>query len=217
MMLSPDAYHRIFLKGKTPEKIMTVIRGLKREIGRLKNVMEHPDYQPLMCPSEDVQISCMREYVERAKKALADAGGVYVPSKAEAAAESLNAELAHVSKAEFSIGGFFGGFKTKTYTVDGDQIHMDEETSFDENLSELDAALMPEINKAYFLNALADLHLGEWRRNYDPSRFGHAILDGTQWHLYLEFDNGHKPVKFSGSNSYPYNFNRLLELFSMQY
>ena len=58
---------------------------------------------------------------------------------------------------------------------------------------------------------MADLYLGEWRKNYDPSRFGYAVLDGTQWHLYLYFSNGHKPLKIHGSNDYPYNFDRLLD------
>lgn len=216
MMICPETYYHHYLEGKTPEQIMTAIRGLKREIGRLKNVIEHPDYQPLICPSEDVQLSCMRDYLVRAKKALIDAGGVYVPSKAEVAAESLDAELAHICKVEFSIGGFFDGFTTRTYTIDGDQLHMDVEHSLMLNPPDSDEGEIEEMDKEYFLNALAGLHLGEWRKNYDPSRFGYTVLDGTQWHLYLEFDNGHKPVKFAGSNSYPYNFNRLLELFDMQ-
>lgn len=42
MMISPDNYYDIFLKGKTKEQIMTAIRGLKQEIGSLKNALENP-------------------------------------------------------------------------------------------------------------------------------------------------------------------------------
>ena len=53
-MISPEGYYEEYLKGKTAEQIMTTIRGLKKEIGHLKNIMIHPDYgeQPIMHPSE---------------------------------------------------------------------------------------------------------------------------------------------------------------------
>ena len=44
MMISPEGYYEFYLKGKTQEQIKSTIRGLKNEIGYLKNVMEHPDY-----------------------------------------------------------------------------------------------------------------------------------------------------------------------------
>lgn len=44
MMISPESYYEMNLKGKTAEQIMSAIRGLKNEIGHLKNVMEHPNY-----------------------------------------------------------------------------------------------------------------------------------------------------------------------------
>ena len=61
------------LKGKTPEQIMSAIRGLKQEIGRLKNIVEHPNYElrsMVIHPTEKVQISMNQEYLERAKQAL---------------------------------------------------------------------------------------------------------------------------------------------------
>lgn len=39
--------------------------------------------------------------------------------------------------------------------------------------------------------------------------------DGTQWELVFEYNNGHKPVRFDGDNSYPYNFERLEMLFGI--
>ncbi len=60
MMIDPETYYEINLKGKTAEQIMSAIRGLKQEIGRLKNIAEHPNYQCMMRPSEDVRIWCNR-------------------------------------------------------------------------------------------------------------------------------------------------------------
>lgn len=45
MMICPETFYEDKLKGKTATQIMTAIRGLKQEIGRLKNVVEHPDYE----------------------------------------------------------------------------------------------------------------------------------------------------------------------------
>ena len=41
------------------------------------------------------------------------------------------------------------------------------------------------------------------------------VLDGTQWELEFEYSNGHKPVRFDGDNSYPYNFDKFQRLFGI--
>ena len=58
MMISPEGYYEEHLKGKTKEQIMTAIRGLKQEIGHLKNTMESPDYgkELIMHPSEETRL-----------------------------------------------------------------------------------------------------------------------------------------------------------------
>lgn len=77
MMISPEGYYEAYLKGKNVAQIMTAIRGLKNEIGHLKNIMEHPDYgdRPIIYPSESTRLWCTRLYLERAKEALVAAGG----------------------------------------------------------------------------------------------------------------------------------------------
>ena len=215
MMIDPETYYEEYLKGKTAEQIVSKIRSLKREINYLKNTMEHPEYQCMVHPSEDVRIGCNRLYLERAKQALTQAGGSYIPTKAELRAEEFHANIPYVSKVEFCIGGFFEGFETRSYIIDGDHIHMDVEQSLVSKPSHAEEAGVEETDKESFLKRLADLHIGEWRRNYDLSRFGYAVLDGTQWHLYIYFSNGHRTVKIHGSNDYPYNFHELAELFGL--
>jgi hypothetical protein len=61
------------------------------------------------------------------------------------------------------------------------------------------------------------MYIGEWLRHYDPKRFGCDVLDGTQWSVIFEYNNGHKPVEFSGSNDYPYNFDDFIEIFGLDY
>lgn len=85
MMISPESYYEEHLKGKTKEQIMTAIRGLKQEIGRLKKIMEGPEYGILeiVHPNEDTRLYWTREYLERAKQAYAEASGTYTLSKSQ--------------------------------------------------------------------------------------------------------------------------------------
>jgi len=72
MMISPEGYYEEYLKGKTKEQIMTAMRGLKQEIGLLKNTMESPDYgqEEIVHPSEDTRLHWTRGYLEKAKETL---------------------------------------------------------------------------------------------------------------------------------------------------
>lgn len=82
MMISPEGYCEEYLKGKDEKQIMRAIRGLKPEIGKLKNIMESPDYgsKAIIKPSERTRLWCIRLYLDRAKQTLADIGGTYTPS-----------------------------------------------------------------------------------------------------------------------------------------
>lgn len=210
MMISPEGYYEEYLKGKTKEQIMTVIRGLKQEIGRLKNTMERPDYgvKPIMHPSEDTRLHWTREYFERAKQAYAEAGGTYTLSKSEEKVADFDANMDAISKITFSIGGFFGGYRNyivelsdglKAYT----KLWEDEEP-----FSLVDDDNKEPFTKDTFIATLKELHIGEWRRRYSTKRFGYTVCDGTQWELEFEYNNGHKPVMLGGDNSYPYNFDK---------
>lgn len=215
MMISPETYYEENLKGKSAAQIMSVIRGLKQEIGRLKNAIEHPNYGCMVLPSEETRIWCSRLYLERAKEALVEAGGTYTPSKAEEKVAEFDTNIPFINKVEFRIGGVFQGFETRTYTVHGDEVHSNIECSLILKSSDTEEIQMEEMDTESFLEEIKDLHIGEWRRSYDPSRWGYAVLDGTHWHLYIYYSNGHRTVKIEGSNDYPYNFNRLLELFDI--
>jgi len=217
MMISPESYYEECLKAKTREQIMTVIKGLKQEIGRLKNTMEGPEYgiNEIVHPSEDTRLHWTREYLERARQAYAEAGGTYTLSKSEQKAADFDANIDAICKITFSIGGFFGGYRSyiveltdglKAYT----KLWEDEEplTLWDEYNEEL-------FTKDTFTDALKDLHIGEWRRRYSTERFGYVVCDGTQWELEFEYNNGHKSVRFNGDNSYPYNFDKFQMLFGI--
>ena len=217
MMISPKAYYEEQLKGKTKEQIISAIHGLKQEIGRLKNIMESPDYgqEAIVHPSEDTRIHWTREYLERAKLAYNQAGGNYTLSKLEEMAADFDSNMNSICKIIFSIGGFFGGYRS--YVVElSDELRAYTKLWEDvEPLALLDTDNDENFTKATFIASIADLHIGEWRRRYSTQRFGYTVCDGTQWELEFEYNNGHKPVRFDGDNSYPYNFDRLKMLFGI--
>ena len=167
--------------------------------------------RPLLIHSYDRTRIFPVEYLQRAKQALAEAGGTYTPSATERKAIDFNNNIPHIRKVVFSIGGFFGGYETKTFTVDGDKVHVKAEHTF-----KPDVVNVEEVDTKAFFEELKDLHIGEWRRVYDTYRFGVAFLDGTQWHLEIYFSNGRRAAKFHGSNAYPYNFDRLLDVFEIE-
>lgn len=218
MMISPEGYYEEHLKGKTAAQILTAIRGLKNEIGRLKNTMEHPDYgnEAVMRPSESTRLYWTRLYLERAKEAFAEAGGTYVPSQAEVKAAYFEENIPAINKLIFSIGGYFGGFETRTITLDDEHLRMDVEHSL--ILKPTNFYIEPDYpcSKDEFLDGLRELHIGEWRSRYDLSRFGCAVLDGTQWELEIHYSNGRKPIKIYGDNAYPYNFDQFQELLRVE-
>lgn len=214
MMISPEGYYEEYLKGKTAEQIMTVIRGLKKEMGYLKNTMEHPSYgkQPIMSPSESTRLWCTRLYLERAKEALAEAGGTYVPSQAELKAADFEDNIPAISNLVFSIDGFFGGYETRTYTLGADYLQMDVGHPLILKPTNFYIEKDYPCGKDEFIEGFRELRIGEWRRHYDLRRFGCMVLDEAQWEFKIYFSNGHKPVKISGDNAYPYNFDQFQEL-----
>ena len=217
MMISPEVYYEEQLKGKTKEQIISAIRGLKQEIGRLKNIMESPDYgqELIVHPSEDVRLHWTREYLEKAKQAYAEAGGIYTFSKLEEKAADFNLNMDFICKITFGIGGFFGGYRSYIVEISDNLKAYTKLWEDEESLILFDNENEEPFTRGTFLAALADLHIGEWRRRYTTQRFGYTVCDGTQWELEFEYNNGHKPVRFEGDNSYPYNFDRFKMLFGI--
>lgn len=217
-MISREDYYEEYLNGKNEAQIMTAIRGLKKEIGHLKNVMEHPEYgrEAIMHPSESTRLWCTRLYLERAKEALADVGGVYTPSQADLKAAAFDDSIPAICKVVFSIGGFFGGYETRTFRLDENHLYMDIDHSMALKPTNLHIESDYPISKEEFLAGIKELHIGEWRSRYTLDRFGFCVCDGTQWELEIYFSNDHKPVKIYGNNSYPYNFDAFQELLRIE-
>lgn len=217
MMICPESYYEMNLKGKDEKHLRSAIRGLKNEMGHLKNVMENPNYeeQDTIHPSEDVRISCIREYIARAIQAVEEMGAEYQLSKAELKAINFQNNLEHISKITFEIGCFFEGMTKHVVEFKGDKAIL--KSSKSHNVFQ-DKCILEEksMDKEEIIELLSHLYIGEWRKNYSPSRFGYYVMDGTQWSVSFEYSNGHKIMEFSGSNDYPYNFDEFLGIFESE-
>ena len=209
MMISQETYYEMNLKGKSQEEIMKKIRSLKIQIGQLKRSIENTDDMVLeVFPSRLTRLKCDRDYLERAIRAYEEAGGEYVRSKAEQKDHDFNEALDSMSKLVFTIGGFFCGHETRTFTVSDGQVLVDVEKT----MISMDKEEYGPYRKEEFISGIKALHIGEWKRTYNDL----LVMDGTQWELDIYYNNGRRPTKISGSNAYPYNFDDLKEFLEVE-
>ena len=203
MMISPEVYYQMNLKDKSQPEILKEIRSLKREINQLRRDLEECSLEPEpFFPSRLTRLKCNREYLDRAILTYEETGGKYVLTKDEKKSRDFDRALDSLHKLVFSIGGYFGGFETKTYTVIGDKVVLKAEHTF----KRLPVICYP-LTKEEFVSGLKEIHIGEWRKSYCAPH----ELDGTQWEMEIYFEGNRKAVRISGSNAFPYNFIDLKE------
>ncbi len=222
-MISPETYYEENLKGKSADEIMVCIEDLKQEIDDLKATMGDPEYalQPHIMPDESTQLSCAREYLDRAKEALEEAGGTYTPTEVESEDAAFQESIPYINSLEFSIGGYFNGFTTRTFTFKDDLVHMEVQTGLQPDRShisiDLDENFCDENDvlfdcKDALLSELGELHIGEWEEAYIA-----PVCDGQEWHLEISYSDKRDPAIIYGNEAYPYNFDELKTLLEVPF
>lgn len=214
MMISPQTYDEVYLRGKSKEEIFGKIHELRQEINRLKMTLEEAQFddRELVKPSEETRIRVMREYLKRAHTAYTEAGGQCQLSTSELEAIDFQRSLDAIAKITLTIGDAFGA--AVTYVVEMTEPLKACKVSWGK--SETILLMNPNEDEPYtrsaFLSALSELHMGEWRPEYLSEAYGYSVLDGMQWSLDIAYWNNQKPIKFRGVNAYPYNFESIKEL-----
>ncbi|MBQ2888602.1 MAG: hypothetical protein IJE29_06780 [Firmicutes bacterium] len=219
MMVSPEAYYEYHLKGKTAAEILSVIRGLKREIGHLKKMMEDTDYGPVIVPSTmdhldsgvPSRLQHARAYLAKAQAALAEAGGIYNPSQAELRAITFNANIPAISQIVLSTGKVNKTPEVRTIIPSNDHLTITLQQPYRVLVNET----VP-MTRDDFLAAVRSIHIGEWRKNYSPHKTRYDVSKDIRWELQVYYANGSKPFTASGRSCYPYNFFLLRQLFQLQ-
>lgn len=197
----------------SPTELYSHIRGLKQKMGRLKNQLEHPDYQGLIEEKLET-IERLRKELGLAKQMYSQKVGIYPMSKKEQAIDTFERNLQDISKIVLTIGGFFSGYPN--YVADFSDSFSIYKEYFDskEIIDLLDKWNQP-YTKSSFLAEFHTIHVEEWDKSYSLRKFGYEILDGTQWELTIYYDDGIALVNYSGNNHYPYNFDQLTKLFNI--
>lgn len=208
MMICPESYVENELQGKTADKVLKKIRGLQREISYIKNINENGACD-IICPSPQVQVDVLRDYVEAAKKYYVSLGGEYEPSVLEKKAAVFDSNIEHISSIVVTYGGYFDGAERRTLTRDGDRIIVERLSSRKE---EPKSPFYEGMGWKDLMEELSNVHMGEWKSKYDNPN----VLDGIQWSVDIKFDNGIKAKHYWGSNKFPYNFDRFLEIMEME-
>lgn len=213
MMSCPASYVELELKGKSPEAICAKIRGMQREMSHLKNQEEtYKEFEDvIVSPSPQVRIDMMRDYINEARAYLAELGQDYPLSKTELRGRAFDENMKFIESIAVEYGGFFGGFETRKITHDGDKIVVAEKLFFNGILDD-DKPLYEGMSWSGLLEDLSVIHMGEWKTKYEDL----SILDGTQWSVDIEYSNGIKKKHYWGSNKFPYNFGRFMEIMEME-
>ena len=214
MMIGPGNFVAENIEGKTREEAVKEVKRLWREIRRLRKMLEEESQAEEMMyhPSPEVRISVYHDYIEAAKAYFKEQGWEYEPSKEEIKDREFNDRLDQVEKIEVEYGGFLCGHINLKISFDGDEVKTDR--------VDMIFPLDPEgLNRTYFegvvreelLDEIRELHMGEWSQNYDDP----CVLDGIQWSVEFKYADGKKRI-FEGSNKYPYNFDRFLDVMEIE-
>lgn len=76
MMMSPETYYEIRIKGKTLEEILKEIESLETDIKYQKEIMKKPySEEALTTPSPKTIVKVEKEYLKFAKKAYQELSG----------------------------------------------------------------------------------------------------------------------------------------------
>lgn len=222
------------LKGQPAEKILREIRAYRREIARLKRLLEAADrylFQEMrIAPSPAAKLMDARKCLAVARCALEVGGGTYPATKAEQRAEEMHRRLKDLVSVTLERNYSFEG--TEVLRA---ELHMGMVRRFErpyDSCCDIDAltdteyrwrckALYgepPVFSREEFLRILREVvHIGEWKRNYRPYFLDGGrteyfkVLDRERWKLRLEFSEG-EPFCCAGSNAYPFAFDELISL-----
>lgn len=215
MMMSPNAYVEFEVRGMSKEKVLSRIHGLQRNMASMKNQAESEfEINPsdrVRCPSLQVRIDVTREYIAETEKYYQEIGGKYEPNALERKAAKFDANMEHIKAISIRYGGFCGKTEERKLTRDGNGIAVERSCFPYGSEEDFNAKFYEGLTWQDIIEELTNIHMGEWKSSY----VAYNVLDGTQWSVELEYDNGVRAKRFYGSNKYPYNFEKFLDVMEM--
>ena len=210
MMISPEGYLED-IKNKPINEIEKEIIELKNTIKELKYEIENPNGQLCLThPSYEVQLSCMRQYLEKAIALYVQNGGHYEFSDKEKETIEFQNNIPYISKITVDKSGYsprdFGSliveFQDDKVIVEknGENIALNEDEE--------------EFDKKEIFRKLKDMYIGNWNSEYTPEQFDMCISDGVSWKFTISFSNRANAKEVFCNNVQPCNFSDFLSLFN---
>ena len=214
MMISPESYVEFEIKGKSREDISKEIRSLKRELEALKSKAENEkDFMDvIISPSLDVRMDMTREYLEASRRYLRELGYEYPETKAEQRTKTFDDNIPYIEMIHVQYERYRGGGEERKVSHEGNTIKVLEDYSFSLPVKRRGTRLYKGKQWDGLLEDLKTVHMGEWRSRYVRD----DVLDGYYWKIVITYNNGTGPRRFSGSNKYPFSFEKFMEIMEIR-
>ena len=215
MIICPNTYYKERLLGKDSAEIALEIDTLRREIKRLRRVVENPAYEDVGRVTERDLLRVTMQYLERAKDALTEAGGVYFPTAEELLAERFCERVKDISKITLKLGSYRGNSRCVSYTLtENDAVAEVSLGRHGWHTGNRAAPVPRKMSAKELQESLVKINVGAWRREYRAEQYGVYVYDGGYWSLYISYRDGGR-LRHFGENAYPYNFGELRRLFGI--
>lgn len=213
-VITKDIYYDKNINYKLKKEMFKKILRLKNKICELKNNIEN--YNNVSYIIEDSilrsELALYKEYLELEIELFKDSYGSYIPSKEELESIKFNENIEYISNIHFYIGGFFQGHDNFFISINHKTSSVTLKKCRGLKRQKLSYEFVDSLNYENLKNQISALNMGEWKSIYDSNS-----LDGEQWSIKINYLNKINSVKFYGSNSYPYNFDKFLEIFKEPY
>ncbi len=216
MMICPEAFYDMYIKGKSEKDILKQIHSLKRTINDLKYIL--PFSIDGFHPSNVVKLYWNREYLKVSIKGYEELGFKYIKTKKELKQEELYNKLEDIISLTLSISE---GLESKIYncTVENDLVTITNDIFLNGNMKFI-------ISKRSFVDYLRNIYFHETESKYcfeetviiDGKKEVASIVqhDGYYWSIYLKF-NGRRAKNIFGQTKETFYFEELLELINDNY
>lgn len=204
-----------FYKNKKPHELASAIKKLYEEMLKLKKAIEHPENDDHEDYDKIEEIYSLREQLQIATLYLSDTNEKLPLPGFDVFSNAFEQKINNITEISLETENWIPQVQN-TY-----EIHITNskfakikkitgKRFFEKTTKE------SEIYKDHLFYQIKNLYIDEWLTVYDPERFGYIFLDGCHWELTFTYCDGNAQ-KFTGNNSYPYNFILFLKIFDLDF
>jgi hypothetical protein len=184
----------------TDEEIKSSIRGDKQRLGKLKKELEaniYTDDEDTDVEETLLTIGFIRETINAGILELQNRGVEFDLSKSDVESATFQTLIPSLSKIVLKN------------REDANEYEYEFDLSCDDvsvkDLKSLDDEPLYTLDKCELLSGIAELYIGEWKKQYNCSDYGAYFYTADAWSVTFTFDTGEQRT-FGGMSAYPYNF-----------